>query len=167
MEGIHFILFKLLMRRHRNLHYCFEILTKNGQFESLLGQFDEERCNRCNTFKDVIVDCLHEYYSDDKENYRLVELNFQMYHELAQISESKAKQIVYSELLKLEKKINNEISAAALNLAKPFTMDQMDAISTSTFTINGNLSSANVSGVNFLVCNKHLVESHQWINMQV
>lgn len=202
MEGIHFVLarckvltsilaaakswrliVKLLMGvgRYRDMYYCFEILLKNDQFESLLGQFDEERCNG---FKDAIIAYLHEYHSDDKENYRLVALHFQMFHELAQTSESEAKQIIDSELQKYEKKMDDEISVASLNLTtttataaaaaaakSPMTTsanDQMmdddssgsnNAINTSTLTINGNLSSAIASGVNFLVCSKHLVES--------
>lgn len=184
MEGIHFVLarckvltsvlaaakswrliVKLLMGvgRYRDMYYCFEILLKNDQFESLLGQFDEERCNG---FKDAIIAYLHEYHSDDKENYRLVALHFQMFNELAMISESQGKQIIDSELQKYEKKMDDEISVASLNLNKPLA-DQMDettsgsnnAINTSTITINGNLSSAIASGVNFLVCSKYLVES--------
>lgn len=192
MEGIHFVLarckvltsilaaakswrliVKLLMgvSRYRDMYYCFEILLKNDQFESLLGQFDGERCNG---FKDAIIAYLHEYHSDDKENYRLVALHFQMFHELAQTSESEAKQIIDFELQKYEKKMDDEISVASLNLttktpstATAATDHQMDedmsgsinAINTSTLTINGNLSSAIASGVNFLVCSKHLVDS--------
>lgn len=184
MEGIHYVLarckaltsilaaaqswrliVKLLMgvRRYRDMYYCFEILMQNNQFESLLSQIDEERCNG---FKDAIIDYLHEYHADDKENYRLAALHFQMHHELAQIHESEAKQTIDTELLKHEKKMDDELSAASLNLTKPSTTNHMDeatsasnAINTSTFTINGNLSSAIASGVNFLVCSKQLVDS--------
>lgn len=192
MEGIHFVLarckvltsilaaakswrliVKLLMGvgRYRDMYYCFEILLKNDQFESLLGQFDGERCNG---FKDAIIAYLHEYHSDDKENYRLVALHFQMFHELAQTSESEAKHIIDFELQKYEKKMDDEISVASLNLnAKSpstttsatdhHTDDDLsgsdNAIDTSTLTINGNLSSAIASGVNFLVCSKHLVDA--------
>lgn len=195
MEGIHFVLarckvltsvlaaakswrliVKLLMGvgRYRDMYYCFEILLKNEQFESLLGQFDEERCNG---FKDAIIAYLREYHADDKENYRLVALHFQMFHELAQTSESEAKQIIDSELQKYEKKMDDEISVASLNLTTktPSTTTATTAIDhqtdpeevpgsnnapdTCTLTINGNLSSAIASGVNFLVCSKHLLDS--------
>lgn len=186
MEGIHFVLvrskeltsvlsaaksWRLIVKlligvgRYRDMYYCFETLLKNEQFESLLGQFDEERCNG---FKDAIIAYLREYHSDDKENYRLVALHFQMFLELSQISELEAKQIIDSELQKYEKKMDDEkmeVSVASSNLTKPL-IDQTDEFSGSgdvinkcTLTINGNLSSAIASGVNFLVCSKHLVES--------
>lgn len=186
MEGIHFVLvrckeltsilsaaksWRLIVKllvgvgRYRDMYYCFETLLKNEQFESLLGQFDDERCNG---FKDAIIAYLREYHSDDKENYRLVALHFQMFLELAQISELEAKEIIDLELRKYEKRMDDEkigVSIASLNLIKPL-IDQTDEVSrsgdifnTCTITINGNLSSAIASGVNFLVCSKNLVES--------
>lgn len=180
MEGIHFVLARckvlvsvlavaqswrlivtLLMGvgRYRDMYYCFEVLLKNDQFEALLGQFEEDQCNG---FKDAIIDYLREYHPDDKENYRLVALHFQMFQELAQIHETEAKQIIDSELQKHEKKMDDETSTAT----KKLVSNQMDegtgtsnAINSSTLTIDGNLSSAIASGVNFLVCTKQLVES--------
>lgn len=148
---------KLLMGvgRYRDMYYCFEILLKNEQFESLLGQFDEEHGNG---FKDAIIAYLREHRPDDKENYRLAALHFQMFQELAQISESEARTIVDAELQKFEKHMDDDLSVKSLNLAKQST-DQLDDPSTSTLNINGNLSSAIASGVNFLSCSKQLIES--------
>ncbi|XP_055311007.1 spatacsin [Sitodiplosis mosellana] len=151
------LIVKLLMGvgRYRDMYYCFEILMKNGQFECLLGQFDEERVTG---FKDAIISYLREHHPDDKENYRLAALHFQMYQELAQISESEARTIVENELKKYEKRSEDEISIASMSSTKS-NADQFSDASSSTLNFNENLSLAIASGVTFLVCSKSLLES--------
>lgn len=73
---------------YRDMYYCFETLIKNDQFESLLGQFDSERMNG---LKDAVISYLREHHSDDREKFRLTALHFQMFKELAQMSENEAK----------------------------------------------------------------------------
>lgn len=149
---------KLLMGvgRYREMYYCFEILLKNDQFESLLGPFDEERANG---FKDAIISYLREHHPGDMDNYRLVALHFQMFQELAQISETEARTIIDTELRKYEKpNSDDEQSVASLNFAKQST-DQMNDANTNAININGNLSSAIASGVTFLICSKTLCDS--------
>lgn len=77
--------------RYRDMYYCFETLIKNDQFESLLGQFDSDRVNG---LKEAIITYLHEHYPDDGEKYRLAALHFQMFNELAQMSETEARTII-------------------------------------------------------------------------
>lgn len=151
------LIVKLLMGvgRYREMYYCFEILLKNNQFESLLGQFDEERASG---FKDAIISYLREHHPGDMDNYRLVALHFQMFQEMAQISESEARTIIDAELKKYEKHSDDEMSVASLNLAKPST-DQVNDPTTNPININGNLSAAIASGVTFLVCSKNLIDS--------
>lgn len=151
------LIVKLLMGvgRYRDMYYCFETLMKNNQFECLLGQFDEERVNG---FKDAIISYLREHHPDDKENYRLAAVHFQMFQELAQISEFEARIIVENELKKCEKRPEDEISVASLSLSK-CSNDQLNETSASQINVNGNLSSAIASGVTFLTCSKTLVES--------
>lgn len=77
---------------------------------------------------------------------------------MAQISESEARAIVDSELKKYEKNMDDDLSVKSFNLAKQST-DQLNDVTASTLNVNGNLSSAIASGVNFLICSKSLVES--------
>ncbi|XP_031632932.1 spatacsin [Contarinia nasturtii] len=139
--------------RYRDMYYCFEILIKNEQFECLLGQFGEE-----SGFKDAIISYLKEHHPDDKENYRLAALHFQMFQELAQLNESEARQIIDNELKKYEKRSEDEISAASLNLSK-YSTDQLTSASTSTLNVNPNMNASIAAGVTFLVCSKPLVDS--------
>lgn len=152
------LIVKLLMGvgRYRDMYYCFEILMKNDQFECLLGQFDEERVNG---FKDAIISYLREHRPDDKENYRLAAQHFQMYQELAQISESEARTIIENELKKCEKRSEDETISVASMASSKSNADQLSDVSSSTLNFNGNLSSAIASGVTFLVCSKSLLES--------
>lgn len=73
--------------RYRDMYYCFETLIANDQFESLLGQFDEDRVNG---LKQAIISYLHEHCPDNKDHYRLAALHFMMYKELAEMWESEA-----------------------------------------------------------------------------
>lgn len=152
------LIVKLLMGvgRYRDMYYCFETLMKNDQFECLLEQFDEERVTG---FKDAIISYLREHHPDDKENYRLVAQHFQMFQELAQISESDARMTVENQLKKYEKRSEDNISVASLSLSKCST-DQLCDANVNTLNVNGNqCSSAIASGVTFMVCSKSLVES--------
>lgn len=151
------LIVKLLMGvgRYRDMYYCFETLMKNDQFECLLGQFDDEHVNG---FKDAIISYLREHHPDDKENYRLAAMHFQMFQELAQISESEARTIVENELKKYEKRSEDELSVASLILSKSST-DQLSDTSWCTFNVHEDLTTAIASGVTFLLCSKSLVES--------
>lgn len=152
------LIVKLLMGvgRYRDMYYCFETLIKNEQFECLLGHFDEDRVNG---FKDAIISYLREYHPEDKENYRLAALHFHMYQELAQMSESDARSTIDTELRNFEKRSEDELSVASLNLSKYSNDELNDENSTSTTTMNGNVSSAIASGVTFLLCSKSLAET--------
>lgn len=145
------LIVKLLMGvgRYRDMYYCFETLMKNDQFESLLGQFDEERANG---LKDAIISYLREHHPDDKENYRLAALHFQMFQELAQISETEARMIIDSELKHFEVRTEDNVSMASLNCAASDT-------SSSTLNLNANLNTAIASGVSFLACSKTLLDT--------
>lgn len=145
------LIVKLLMGvgRYRDMYYCFETLLKNDQFESLLGQFDEERANG---LKDAIISYLREHHPDDKENYRLAALHFQMFHELAQISETEARGIVDIEIRHFEVRMDDTMSLASLNCAA-------SDISSSTPNITANLNAAMTCGVNILACSKSLMDA--------
>lgn len=83
------LIVKMLMGigRYRDMYYCFETLIANDQFESLLGQFDEDRVNG---LKQAIIAYLHEHCPDNKDHYRLAALHFRMYKELAEMWEAEA-----------------------------------------------------------------------------
>lgn len=87
--------------RYRDMYYCFEKLIDNEQFESLLGQFDEERAIG---LKEAVIKYLGEHYPADREKYRLAALHFQMYQELAQMSETEAQQTLIAVVNMNEKK---------------------------------------------------------------
>lgn len=74
--------------RYREMYYCFESLIENDQFESLLGQFDE---NHTNGLKTAIISYLHENCPENNEYYKLTALHFSMYKELAEMWENEAK----------------------------------------------------------------------------
>lgn len=83
------LIVKMLMGigRYRDMYYCFETLIANEQFESLLGQFDEDRVNG---LKQAIITYLHENCPENRDHYRLAALHFMMYKELAEMWESEA-----------------------------------------------------------------------------
>lgn len=158
------LIVKLLMGvgRYRDMYYCFETLIKHDQFESLLGQFDEERANG---LKDAIISYLREHHPDDKENYRLAALHFQMFHELAQISESEARMIIEIELKQCEVHSEDDLSVASVNtnLKSSRSSTSSDTSSSSndstTQHFNENISAAISAGVSFLRCTKFLLDS--------
>lgn len=155
------LIVKLLMGvgRYRDMYYCFETLLKNDQFESLLGQFDEERANG---LKEAIVQYLHESYPEDKENYRLAALHFQMFKELAQMSESESKLMIEKMLAENEIKGDDLISLPSNGSLSRFSSDNTDCngltISTEGIT---NGSGGNLIGVpvSLLKCNMNLIDS--------
>lgn len=77
--------------RYTDMYYCFEILIKNDQFESLLGQFE---CDQVNGLREAIISYLHIHHPDDHEKYRLTALHFQMFKELAHLAEYEAQTII-------------------------------------------------------------------------
>lgn len=77
--------------RYTDMYYCFEILIKNDQFESLLGQFEGDRVNG---LREAIISYLHVHHPEDHEKYRLAALHFQMFKELAHLSECEAQTII-------------------------------------------------------------------------
>lgn len=157
------LIVKLLMGvgRYRDMYYCFETLIKNDQFESLLGQFEEE-CT--NGLKDAIISYLHENHPDDREKYRLAALHFQMFKELAQIAECEAKATIDRTLAQNEVKRDDEISMISSSISiSQYSVDRdsIDGNAPSTFDAmsNGNISSAIQAGVSFLKCNKSVVDA--------
>lgn len=87
------LIVKMLMGigRYRDMYYCFETLIKHDQFESLLGQFDDDRIHG---LKQAIISYLNENYPENTDNYRLAALHFLMYKEIAQMWESEAKAVI-------------------------------------------------------------------------
>lgn len=153
------LIVKLLMGvgRYRDMYYCFETLIKNDQFESLLGQFEEERSNG---LKDAIISYLHENHPEDREKYRLAALHFQMFKELAQIAETEAKSAIDRMVEQNEVKRDEEMVMMSTS-RQSADRDTIDGNSPSTFdaTNNGNISSAIQAGVSFLRCNKSIVDT--------
>lgn len=176
MEGIAFVLqrcktitstlasaksWRLIVRlligigRYRDMYYCFETLIKNDQFESLLGQFDEDQTIG---LKEAIISYLHEHYPDDTENYRLTALHFQMFHELAQISEKDARRTLDVELKQSQVQSNDDISDVSLNLMRASSSTSSES-NTDTLYLNGDINAALASGVSFLRCSEYLLDS--------
>lgn len=145
--------------RYRDMYYCFETLMKNDQFECLLGQFDEEHVNG---FKDAVISYLCEHHPEDKDNYRLAALHFQMFQEIAQINETEARSIIDMELKNYETGSDDETSVASLKMNK-YSSDQVSEVNSGVLhvnvNVNGNINSAISSGITFLICSKPLVES--------
>lgn len=68
--------------RYREMSYCFEILIKNEQFETLLCQFSDKQAN---SLKMAILSYLNEYHPSNKKYYKIAASHFMMYTELANI----------------------------------------------------------------------------------
>lgn len=77
--------------RYRDMYYCFETLIKHEQFESLLGQFDDDKSNG---LKLAIISYLNENCPGATEYYRLAAVHFSIYKELSQMSENNAKSVI-------------------------------------------------------------------------
>ncbi|KAH8402411.1 hypothetical protein KR009_011843 [Drosophila setifemur] len=78
--------------RYREMFYCFDSLIENEQFESLLGQFDEDQKNG---LRQAILSYLREYQpKNGKELLRLAALHFLMYKELAEMWTEEAQELV-------------------------------------------------------------------------
>lgn len=155
------LIVKLLMGvgRYRDMYYCFETLIKNDQFESLLGQFDEEKANG---LKEAIVQYLHENYPEDKENYRLAALHFQMFRELAQISENESKRMVEKILMENEVKCDDLKSVSSTTSLSRFSMDtsEYNGISVASDGPSNGCSAITLGiPVTLLKCNMQLIDS--------
>lgn len=85
--------------RFREMYYCFEILIKNDQFESLLGQFKEKSTGGLKT---SLISFLNEYYPHNKEYFRMVASHFLMNSEMAQIWEVESKEKIDKLVLQYE-----------------------------------------------------------------
>ncbi|XP_059218694.1 uncharacterized protein LOC106084269 [Stomoxys calcitrans] len=79
--------------RYREMYFCFYTLIANEQFESLLGQFDEEKTIG---LKQAILAYLREYCApkQGKELFKLAALHFLMYKDLAELWEQDAEEIL-------------------------------------------------------------------------
>lgn len=78
--------------RYREMFYCFDSLIDNEQFESLLGQFDEDQKSG---LRQAILSYIKEYQpKNGKELLRLAALHFLMYKELAEMWTEEAQDIV-------------------------------------------------------------------------
>ncbi|XP_049306880.1 uncharacterized protein LOC105234258 [Bactrocera dorsalis] len=78
--------------RYREMFYCFDSLLKNEQFESLLGQFDEEKTIG---LRQAIITYLREYCPNNGREYlKLTALHFLMYQELAEMWEQDAQAVL-------------------------------------------------------------------------
>ncbi|XP_073847548.1 spatacsin [Musca autumnalis] len=78
--------------RYREMYFCFDTLIENEQFESLLGQFDEEKTIG---LRQAILAYLREYCAPQqgKELFKLAALHFLMYKDLAELWEQDAEEI--------------------------------------------------------------------------
>lgn len=78
--------------RYREMFYCFDALIENEQFESLLGQFDEDQKSG---LRQAILCYLREYNpKNGKELLRLAAHHFLMYKELAEMWSNEAQLIL-------------------------------------------------------------------------
>ncbi|XP_053966842.1 uncharacterized protein LOC128868592 [Anastrepha ludens] len=106
--------------RYREMFYCFDSLLKNEQFESLLGQFDEEKTIG---LRHAIITYLREYCPTNSREYlKLTALHFLMYQELAEMWEQDA-QAVLAKVLNLSlvssAQLPEKLSMANLTSANP------------------------------------------------
>lgn len=78
--------------RYREMFYCFDALIENEQFESLLGQFDEDQKSG---LRQAILGYLREYNpKNGKDLLRLAAHHFLMYKELAEMWSQEAQSIL-------------------------------------------------------------------------
>lgn len=79
--------------RYREMYFCFDTLIENEQFESLLGQFDEEKTIG---LRQAILAYLREYCAPQqgKELFKLAALHFLMYKDLAELWDQDAEEIL-------------------------------------------------------------------------
>lgn len=73
--------------RYGEMYYCFDSLIENEQFESLLGQFDEDKVLG---LRQALILYLQEVFPQNKEYQKLTALHFSMYKKLAEIWEEDA-----------------------------------------------------------------------------
>ncbi|ALC42547.1 CG13531 [Drosophila busckii] len=88
------LIVRLLMgiARYREMFYCFDALIEHEQFESLLGQFDEEQKSG---LRQAILSYLREYSPpQSKELLRLAAHHFLMYKELAELWSTEAQSLL-------------------------------------------------------------------------
>lgn len=148
------IIVKLLIGigRYRDMYYCLETLFTSDQFESLLGQFDDQSLG----LKEAIISYLREYHPDDNENYRLTALHFQMFHELAQISENGANQALDT-IFNLSRIVPKDICRTLISSKTSSSTPSESNVDILHF--NGDIDEAITSGVSFLRCSKTLLKS--------
>jgi len=80
--------------RYREMFYCFDSLIENEQFESLLGQFDDDQKSG---LRQAILAYLKEYNpKNGKELLRLAAHHFLMYKELAEMWTQEAQDVLDS-----------------------------------------------------------------------
>ncbi|KAH8371548.1 hypothetical protein KR093_007963 [Drosophila rubida] len=78
--------------RYREMFYCFDSLIENEQFESLLGQFDDDQKSG---LRQAILGYLREYNpKNGKELLRLAAHHFLMYKELAEMWTAEAQDVL-------------------------------------------------------------------------
>ncbi|XP_060660737.1 spatacsin [Drosophila nasuta] len=78
--------------RYREMFYCFDSLIENEQFESLLGQFDDDQKSG---LRQAILAYLREYNpKNGKELLRLAAHHFLMYKELAEMWSGEAQDVL-------------------------------------------------------------------------
>lgn len=78
--------------RYREMFYCFDSLIENEQFESLLGQFDDDQKSG---LRQAILAYLKEYNpKNGKELLRLAAHHFLMYKELAEMWTQEAQDVL-------------------------------------------------------------------------
>ncbi|XP_037034806.1 spatacsin [Bradysia coprophila] len=116
--------------RYRDMYYCFETLIKNEQFESLLGQFDDDKSNG---LKQAIISYLNENCPDATDYYRLAAVHFSIYKELSQMSENNAKSIV-AEVITLHEQKNDDTNIRSQDEAS-ITYLKCDPVITASLTI--------------------------------
>lgn len=143
--------------RYRDMYYCFEKLIENEQFESLLGQFDEERAIG---LKEAIIKYLRENHPEDKEKYRLAALHFQMYKELAEQTEAEACATLKTIMGMYEIKLNHAMTASSSSAYSSMSVGRSDSSEiTNTATANGATTiSIAKAGCTLLKCRKYIVD---------
>lgn len=79
--------------RYREMYYCFDILIENEQFESLLGQFEQQKTLG---LRQAILAHLREYYPNEKGRnlLKLAAMHFVMSKELAEMWEQDAQDVI-------------------------------------------------------------------------